>query len=171
MAHDAVISGKGGYVLHMIRQMMYDPKLGNQPFIGMMHDFVSQYKNRNASTEDFQRVVEKHITPNMDLAGNGTLDWFFSEWLYNTTVPRYEFEYTVTAAEDGKFLLKASLTQSKVTPEFMMPVPIYLDLDGQVVRLGVIDMKGNSTNSALEVLLPKKPSNVVVNYWHDILER
>jgi hypothetical protein len=63
-----------------------------------------------------------------------------------------------------------NIDQSNVAPEFMMPVPIYLDLDGRIVRLGVIDMKGNSTNSALHELLPTKPLHVMVNYWHDILE-
>ena len=27
----------------------------------MMHDFVTTYANRNASTADFQRIVEKHM--------------------------------------------------------------------------------------------------------------
>jgi hypothetical protein len=169
-AYDAVVYGKGGYVLHMLRQLMYDPKEGDKPFIDMMHDFVSQHMNQNASTESFQRVVEKHMRPKMDLAGNGKLDWFFSEWVYGTAIPRYKFDYTVTDAEGGRFLLKASLTQSEVTPEFMMVVPVYLDVDGQIIRLGQIAMRGNSTNSELQVLLPKKPKRVLINYWHDVLE-
>jgi hypothetical protein len=169
-AYDAVVYGKGGYVLHMLRQMMYNPKEGDKAFIDMMHDFVSQHMNRNASTESFQRVAEKHLPPNLDLAGNGKLDWFFSEWVYGTAVPRYKLDYTVTDADGGKFLLKASLTQSEVPPEFMMPVPLYLDFDGQIVRLGVVRMRGNATNSELQVTLPKKPKRVMINYFHDILE-
>jgi hypothetical protein len=76
----------------------------------------------------------------------------------------------VTEAAGGKWLLKASLTQSEVTPDFQMPVPIYLDFDTQIVRLGVVVIKGNSTNSELQVMLPKKPKRVLMNYWHDVLE-
>jgi len=169
-AYDAVVYGKGGYVLHMLRQMMYSPKEGDKPFIDMMHDFVSQHRNRSASTESFQRVAEKHLPPNLDLAGNGKLDWFFSEWVYGTAVPRYKLDYTVTDADGGKFLLKASLTQSEVPPDFMMPVPLYVDFDGQIVRLGVVRMRGNTTNSELQVTLPKKPKRMMINYFHDVLE-
>ncbi len=49
---------------------MYDSKLGDKPFIDMMHDFVSRHTNGNATTESFQRVVEQHMRPVMDVAGN-----------------------------------------------------------------------------------------------------
>ena len=43
------------------------------------------------------------MTPAMDLEGNHRLDWFFREWVYGTTVPRYKFDPAVTAAADGKW--------------------------------------------------------------------
>jgi len=57
-----------------------------------------------------------------------------------------------------------------VTPDFIMPVPIYLDFDGQIVRLGTARMVGNTTESGLQVTLPKKPKRVMINYRHDVLE-
>ena len=51
-----------------------------------------------------------------------------------------------------------------------MPVPIYLDFDGQIVRLGTARMVGNTTESGLQVTLPKKPKRVMINYRHDVLE-
>jgi len=169
-AYESTVYGKGGYVLHMLRRMMYDQKEGDEPFIDMMHDFVSEYMNKNASTEDFEKVAEKHMRPNLDLAGTGKLDWFFSEWVYGTAVPRYKFEYTVTEAEGGKWELKGTVTQSEVTPQFVMPVPIFADFDGQVLRLGTVTMRGNSSSGDIKVLLPKKPKRVMLNYWHDVLE-
>jgi hypothetical protein len=169
-AYTAVVYGKGGYVLHMLRQMMFDTKDGDKPFIDMMHDFVSQHTNQNASTESFQRVVEKHMSPSLNVGGNGKMDWFFSQWVYGTAIPRYKFDYSVSDADGGKFLLKATLTQSEVPADFVMAVPIYVDFDGQVVRLGSINMKGNSTSNEIKLTLPKKPRRVMANYWHDVLE-
>ena len=57
-----------------------------------------------------------------------------------------------------------------MTPDFIMPVPIYLDFDGQIVRLGTARMVGNTTESGLQVTLPKKPKRVMINYRHDVLE-
>ena len=38
------------------------------------------------------------------------------------------------------------------------------------MRLGVVGVKGNSTNSELRVILPKKPKRVTIDYWRDVLE-
>jgi hypothetical protein len=168
--YDYVVYRKGAYVLHMLRQLMYDSKLGDKPFIDMMHDFVERHMNGNASTESFQRVVEQHMSPGMDVAGNHKMDWFFSEWVYGTAVPRYKLDYTVTPTNDGKWQLRGQLTQSDVPPDFAMPVPVYLDLGGQMAQLGRAKMVGNTTVD-LNVTLPRQPKRVLINYWHDVLEQ
>jgi hypothetical protein len=169
-AYQAVIYRKGGYVLHMLRMIMSDGKDGDKPFIDMMHDFVSTYQNKNASTEDFQRIVEKHMSPQLNLKRDGKMDWFFQEWLYGVTVPRYKFDYTLTDTDGGKCILKGTVTQSEVNDTFLMPVPVYVDIDGHITRLGTVAMAGNSTSKEINVTLPKRPKRVMINYWHDILE-
>jgi hypothetical protein len=169
-AYDAVVYRKGAYVLHMLRMMMWDNQEGDKPFMDMMHDFVSTFMNRNASTESFERIAEKHMTPAMHLTANGKLDWFFYQWIYATPVPRYKLDYTLTDADGGKCLLKAAVTQSEVPQNFLMPVPVYVDLDGRVVRIGAVAILGSSTSKEIQLMLPKRPKKVMVNYWHDILE-
>ena len=171
-AYQRLIYPKGGYILHMLRSMMWDAKSGDQNFIEMMHDFVATHLYKNASTASFQAVVEKHMTPNMNLAGNGKMDWFFDEWVYGTDIPRYKFDYQLLPEADGKVRLKASLTQSEVKDGFLAAVPIYVELDGgRIGRLGTVAMKGSSTNSNLEVLLPQKPKRVMINQNYDVLAR
>ena len=152
----------------MLRMMMWDLKTGDQPFIDMMHDFVKTYYNRNASTEGFQAVVEKHMTPKMDLDGNHKMDWFFSEWVYDTELPRYKLQYSFTTESDGKVILKGNVTQSEVSEHFKMIVPIYLDFDGKLVRLGTAPVIGNGTKE-FQVRLPQKPKRVLINAFHDVL--
>jgi hypothetical protein len=107
----------------------------------------------------------------MDVEGNHRLDWFFRQWVYGTAVPRFHFENTLTATADGKWQLKASLSQSEVDAAFFSLVPLYADFDGRVVRLGSIRVKGNSTNDAIQVVLPSKPRRVTINANHDVLEQ
>jgi Peptidase family M1 domain len=168
--YQEVVYRKGAYVLHMLRQLMWDSTNGDKNFMAMMQDFVKQYKGKNASTEDFQRVVEQHMTAAMDIAGDHKMTWFFSEWVYGITVPKYKIESTVTPAADGKFQLKAQVTQSDVSTNFAMQVPIYLDFGTQVVRLGSAKLIGN-TSVDVDVMLPKQPKRVLINYWHDVLEQ
>src|SRR5215213_6767615 len=90
-----LIYPKGAYILHMIRMMMNDKKDGDNKFQLMMRDFVKSNFNKDVSTEDFKRAVEKHITPKMDIDKNGKMDWFFDEWVYGTEVPAYKLEYSL----------------------------------------------------------------------------
>jgi hypothetical protein len=169
-AYNAVIYRKGGYVLHMLRSMMYDPEQKDKPFMTMMQDFVTTHMNGNATTESFQRIAEKHLPRQMDLSGDGKLTWFFKEWVYGTAIPRYKFDYKVESQADGKWLLTGAVTQSEVPKDFGMLVPLYGDFDGVLARLGAVRMIGESTSN-IKVLLPKKPTRVAINLFHDVLEQ
>ena len=168
-AYNRLVYPKGGYILHMLRAIMYDQKTGDQQFIAMMHDFVKTHYNQNASTESFKRMVEKHMTPRMDFDNNKRMDWFFNEWVYGTDLPRYRLEYTMAPEPDGKVMLKMTVTQSGVSENFKMLVPIYLDFDGKWVRLGLANITGNSTTPELKVRLPQRPKRVVLNAFQDVL--
>ncbi|MFN7930592.1 MAG: M1 family aminopeptidase [Blastocatellia bacterium] len=160
---------KGGFVLHMLRQLMWDQKEGDKAFIAMMQDFVKTHYNQNASTESVKAIAEKHMTPKMDLAGNKKLDWFFLQWVYGKEIPRYKLEYNLSPQSDGKTLLTFTVTQSDVSKGFGMMVPIYLDFDGKIMRMGEVPTIGSSTTQEYKVTLPQKPKRVLLNYNYDVL--
>ena len=58
-AYQALVYSKGGYVLHMLRMLMWDAKDRNSDtrFIAMMKDFTSTWAGRNPSTDDFKAVA------------------------------------------------------------------------------------------------------------------
>jgi hypothetical protein len=159
-----MIYPKGAYILYMIRMMMFDRKTGDQRFKEMMQDFVKTNYNRDVSTEDFKRAVEKHITPEMDLDENGRMDWFFNEWVYGTEMPSYRLEYSL----DGN-VLTGRVTQSGVSDGFAMLVPIYVDLGKGWVRLGAATIRGNSTTDLGQIRLPATPKRVAIAPYKDIL--
>ena len=161
---------KGGFVLHMLRSMMWDPKTQDQDFIAMMKDYVASYYNRNPSTEDFMAVATKHIKPQMDLAGDHRLLWFFQQWVYGTGMPKYRFVYSLKDEADGKIRLTGTLTQGNVPDNFRMMVPVYVDYDGRNwQRLGSTLVSGSGAGKEFSVLLPKRPKRVAVNQFNDVL--
>ncbi|MGD0362280.1 MAG: carboxypeptidase regulatory-like domain-containing protein [Bryobacteraceae bacterium] len=168
-AYNRLVYPKGGFVLHMLRYLMYERDTGDRDFIAMIHDFVATYLNRNASTESFKSVVEKHMKPAIDLERNGKMDWFFRQWVYGTEVPSYRMEYSLAPEPDGKFMFTAKVTQSGVSSRFVMGVPIYFDFDGHVVRAGSVALLGNMTSSEIKLRLPKRPKHVLLNANHDVL--
>ncbi|MBV8205890.1 MAG: hypothetical protein JO041_03780 [Acidobacteria bacterium] len=166
-----LIYPKGAYILHMLRQMMTDPKNGDVPFRQMMQDFTATYANRIATTEDFKAMVEKHMLPSMDLDRNHRMDWFFNEYVYGTALPAYNLESSFEN-ENGNTMLKLKLTQSNVGDDFKMVVPVYAELaDGKIVRLGSATLAGNKTLEQKVSLgkIPQAPKRAIANYYYDVL--
>ena len=48
-------------------------------------------------------------------------------------------------------------------------LPVYLDFDGKIMRLGEATVIGNSTTPEFKVMLPQKPKRVLINAFHDVL--
>ncbi len=169
-AYRKLIYPKGGFVLHMLRQMMFDAKNGgDRPFMTMMQDFVKTHRHKDASTESFKASVERHVTQAMDLAGNGKMDWFFNQWVYGNQVPSYELNYTLTPAEGGRARFQGVLSQSGVADDFMMAVPMYVQTQGKLIRISSTRMYGNVSTPEFDVTLPWMPESVTVNAFHDVL--
>jgi hypothetical protein len=174
-ADDAIVYSKGAYVLHMLRMQMWDAskKDPDEDFKLMMKDYVATYAGGNPSTDDFQRVVERHLTPQLRVGAEGKLDWFFRQWVYGTAIPRYTSDLEVTPLGGDKYRVAGSITQSEVPADFLVVMPIYLRFDeNRVVRLGAATLTGNTTKDvAVELTLPRRPIGVGINLNHDVLAR
>jgi len=169
-AYNVLVYAKGGYVLSMLRMMLFDPRNPNhdQRFQETMQDFCRTYDNQAASTEDFKAIVEKHMIPAMDLDGNRRMDWFFRQYVYGTGMPHYRLQYDVRDAGDGKWLISGSVSQSGVPEGWKDALPLYLQHSGgQVVRLGIISVRGKVT--PFELTVPVRPEKLVLNYLEDTL--
>ena len=168
-AYRKLVYPKGGYILNMLRRLMWDPQTHDDDFIALMHDFVKTNTDRNASSEDFVAAVNRHVKKSMDLEGNGRADWFFRDWVYGTEIPSYHLDYSLTPADQGKMLLTGKITQSGVSDNFAMPVPLYVDFDVRPQVIGSVVLRGNRTSNEFKVMLPKKPKRVLINANHDVL--
>jgi aminopeptidase N len=156
----------------MVRMMMWDRRTGDQNFKATMQDFAKTYAGRAATTEDFKAMVEKHMTPEMDLEGNHRMDWFFNEYVYGTALPTYKMDSSFETGADGDVVFGFKVTQSNVDEKFRMLVPIYLELaDGRVVNLGRARLAGNTSVEQKVPLkgVKDKPRRALVNYNNDVL--
>jgi Peptidase family M1 domain len=167
-----LIYPKGAYILHMVRQMMWDRQNGDQRFKDTMRDFVATYNGSAATTEDFKAIVEKHMATGMDIDKNHKMDWFFDEYVYGTALPSYNFSASFGKAASGGATISFKLTQSGVDKDFAMLVPIYLDLgNGKIARLGSVPISGNNTAEQTVTLtgLKEPPKRAMINYYDDVL--
>jgi hypothetical protein len=174
-AGQAMIYDKGAWVVQMLRTLMRDPKAKppDERFIATMKDFASTYAGKNPTTRDFQAVVERHMSPAMDLEKNGKMDWFFRQWIDGTEIPRYSAEVAVQDLGSGQYKLVGSARQEDVSEDFLGFLPLYLEFEkGTFARLGLVNFRGTATAPIDTTLsLPKKPRRVVANAMNDVLTR
>ncbi|HEY8022095.1 MAG TPA: M1 family aminopeptidase [Thermoanaerobaculia bacterium] len=169
-----VMYSKGAYVLEMLRSMMIESGTPNPDarFIAMMKDFVSAYTRKAPSTADFQKVVERHMTPAMDLAGDHRMDWFFDQWVHGTEVPRYRSDLAVKK-EGDKYRVSGRVAQEGVSERFAALVPLDVELaKGKTARLGTLRITGASSVPVdLAISLPEPPKRVTANAHGEVLAR
>ncbi|MBN1163273.1 MAG: T9SS type A sorting domain-containing protein [Candidatus Krumholzibacteriota bacterium] len=114
---DAVVYGKAGWVLHMLRHIM-----GDAAFFQATRDYVAHPSLRfaTAHTDDFINIFTAHY--------GAPLDWFFDAWLYRSDRLTYEWSWQTYWGEGDRIL---SLTVSQLQAEpYQMPVDIRVTTTG-----------------------------------------
>jgi aminopeptidase N len=109
---------KGAWVLHMLRRVM-----GDDRFFAGVRAYYRTYRDRNALTEDFQRVMEFH-------AGR-PLGWFFRQWIYEPGYPVYDVGWRWD--ESGRDV-SLRVRQTQTTTLFAMPIDVEFDVAGKRIR-------------------------------------
>ena len=174
-AYSAMVYSKGAYVLHMLRTSMRDPSstVPDAAFVALLRDFAASFAGKEPSTDDFQKVVERHMAPALNATGDGKADWFFRQWVHGIEIPRYEARLTVKEAGAGVYRIQGTITQADVSAGFRALVPIYVEFGkGELARIGVLPFVGPKTIPVeVEVPLPRKPKRALVNALHDVLAR
>ena len=145
--YGTIVYKKGAWVVHMLRIMMLDLKtMSEEPFKETMRDFYASYEGKRASTADFRRVVERHMGLDMG--------WFFDQWVNGTALPTYRVAWRSEPMPDGQYRVRLQVAQEGVPADFLMYVPVTLDLGkDRVARLRV-----KVTGAQSEIVLPPMPA-------------
>ncbi len=159
--YDLIIYKKGAWVLHMLRNYLLDLNtMKEDKYRNMMREFFSAYVGSSASTEDFQRVVEKHAGANMG--------WFFKQWVYGTGIPSYTYATRVEEAPGGKYKVTLRVKQANVPADFQMAVPVKIDFGGGKAARVRVMVRGAESEQVLP-LMPLEPEKIIFNDLESVL--
>jgi hypothetical protein len=162
-AYEAITYGKGTWVMHMLHEMMRDPGASDPDgrFRELLRAVLTDYRFRPLSTGEFQREVEKRMTPAMDIEGTRSMDWFFEQWVRGTGVPHYSVEFQVKP-HGQDFLVTGRLLQTGVDDVFTASVPLYGGKPGgKLERLGVVVTTGPETR--FHFVAKNRPPRILVD--------
>jgi aminopeptidase N len=135
---------KGGWVLHMLRHLM-----GDEKFFAGVSDYYRTYRNGNALTEDFRRVMEQH-------AGR-PLDRFFREWIYEPGYPAYDAAWRW---DEGAKHLRLRVRQTQKGTTFRMPLDVEFK-NGDTARRETVEV--NEREQTFDFKLERKPTGVALD--------
>jgi aminopeptidase N len=159
--YQTVVYHKGAWTLHMLRLLMIDLKTMNEDrFRETMQDYYRTYAGGRASTDDFRKVVERHIGSDMS--------WFFNQWVYSAAIPTYRVSYRTQPADGGQFRVRLRVLQEDVPDDFQMYVPITLDLGKDRVARLRVKVRGPKSEIDLP-LMPAEPKSLRFNDLDGVL--
>ena len=159
--YSAIVYEKGAYVLHMLRILLLDLKgMKEDRFTTVMREYYTTYKGKAASTEDFQAVVERVTGQKMG--------WYFDQWVRGNAVPTYRVAWKADPTPDGKFQVKLRVLQEQVPDDFIMYVPVTLDLGNEQVARFRVKVAGPKTELDLPPV-PVKPKDLKFNDLEGVL--
>jgi len=105
---NALTYDKGAWVLHMLRGMLGDPQ-----FFKGIRRYYSLYEGKNASSDDFKKVMER--TSGIPLSS------FFKQWLHQAGWPEYAISWHWN---DATSEVEVSIRQTQSAGLFDMPLDI-----------------------------------------------
>ena len=148
--YNSVLKNKGAYVLHMLRAVV-----GDEKWFELMKQFVYDYGYKTASIGDFKALAEK--------ISEKDLGYFFSQWIEQTGVPEFQYEFTTYRIKDG-FRVDGVITQD--LDLFKMPMEIVIETEGEP-ETKQIEVMG--TESYFSVATFGKPIKAVIDPNHRLL--
>ncbi|HEY6626356.1 MAG TPA: hypothetical protein VIZ21_05330, partial [Ignavibacteriaceae bacterium] len=136
--YNLIVYKKGAWVLHMLRGMLLDLNTMNEDKMKkMMKEFYATYRDKNASTSGFKKIVDKHFGEDMK--------WFFNQYIYGTDIPKYNVAYKAEKTPEGKTIITLRIRQEEVSNDFKMYVPVKIVLNEERVGRIRIEVKGKET--------------------------
>jgi len=109
---------KAAWVLHMLRH-----QVGEEKFWQGVRTFYRDFKNGNAESEDFEKVMES-------VTGD-SLDWFFDQWLYQPGYPRLEVQWWWQAPDS---VVQVAIAQKQPDGTYQLPLEVALHIAGSQER-------------------------------------
>jgi aminopeptidase N len=170
-AYEAVTYGKGTWVIHMLHEMLKEPNASDPDarFRELLKGILAEHRFAALSTADFQRAIERQMTPAMDLEGTHSMAWFFDEWVRGTGIPQYSVEFQVKP-HGQEFLVTGKLKQTGVDDVFTAAVPLYAGrAGGKMDRLGVVVTSGGE--NSFRFMAKAKPTHILIDPRRTVLCR
>ncbi len=152
-AYQYIMYAKGAFVFRLLRDT-----LGDQKFNQLIRTYLQEYRGKNASIDDFEKLTSKIVGENMR--------YFFARWVEGTGVPEFTTDYLIIRTRGGKFITRGTVKQNY--DNLRLPVEIQLRSEGeQGLKTVTLDVQDSSADFNIESA--GKPLEVVIDPSYKVL--
>ena len=116
IAYQYIMFGKGAFVYKLLRDT-----LGQQKFDQLLRTYLNNFRGKNASIDDFEKLATQVAGQNMR--------YFFARWVESTGVPEFTADYLIIRTRGGKFVTRGTIKQNY--DNLKLPVEIQLKSEGE----------------------------------------
>jgi tetratricopeptide (TPR) repeat protein len=153
IAYQYIMYSKGAFVFKLLRDT-----LGAQKFDQLLRTFLQQYRGKNASIDDFEKLTSQVAGQNMR--------YFFARWVDSTGVPEFSSDYLIIRTKGGKFVARGTVKQNY--DNLKLPVDVELRSEGENgSKTQTITMDDTSADFNIES--NGKPLDVVIDPDYKLL--
>lgn len=141
-----IIYQKGGWTLHMLRS-----QIGTDAFWAGIQDYYDRYRDSNASTDDFRRVMEEHA--------HADLRWFFDQWLRRPGSPWIEGTWTYDSRSKN---IRVDLKQVQPGQPYKLSLQLGIQTsDAAPARVESVEL--DEKHEVFEITCGETPSAVILD--------
>lgn len=153
IAYQYIMYSKGAFVFKLLRDT-----LGQQKFDQLLRTYLQEYRGKNASIDDFEKLSSKIAGTNMR--------YFFARWVEGTGVPEFSADYLIIRTKGGKFVARGTVKQNY--DNLRLPVDIQLRSEGENgLKTETVQMDEASADFNIES--NGKPLSVVIDPGYKLL--
>lgn len=152
-AYQYIMYAKGAFVYKLLRDT-----LGAQKFDQLLRMFLQEYRGKNASIEDFEKLTSKVAGDNMR--------YFFARWVEGTGVPEFTSDYQIIRTRAGKFVARGTIKQNY--DNLRLPVDIQLRSEGDG-GLKTVTVQVDEASADFNIEAEGKPLAVLIDPGFKIL--
>jgi hypothetical protein len=137
-AANAVLYGKGTWIVHMIRR-----RLGDANFLKMLAELRRRYETKTVTTDQFRELCAEFLPKG---SADPKLMDFFDQWVYDTGMPSLKMTYAVVGHR-----LSGTVTQSEVRGDFTVVVPVEIRTGSGKTIMKYVTTGSEPTKFSVEV--------------------
>lgn len=153
IAYQYIMYSKGSIVFKLLRDT-----LGEKQFDDLLRTYISEYRGKRASIDDFEKLCSRVSGQNMR--------YFFARWVEGTGVPEFQADYLIIRTRAGKFVTRGTVKQNY--DNLRLPVDIQLRSEGEGgLKEVTLNMDEASADFNLEA--DGKPLDVIVDPGYKLL--